>query len=171
MVSQRRKNTRLDGWDYASHSAYHVTFCTKNRACTLGRVVTESEIDGRDQCRHDEIRADHVVLSDLGKECDATIRNIASNSQDVKIWNYVVMPNHVHLLVELAEAAKRPLGSVIGNIKAKVTSWAKRNGMQHDIWQRGFHEHIIRGSEDFEHVWNYIETNPAKWADDQYHRP
>jgi len=37
------------------------------------------------------------------------------------------------------------------------------------IWQRNYHEHIIRNETDFNNIWNYIDTNPLHWQDDQLH--
>ena len=38
----------------------------------------------------------------------------------------------------------------------------------HDIWQRSFHEHVIRNAQDYREIWEYIDANPAKWAEDRY---
>ena len=38
----------------------------------------------------------------------------------------------------------------------------------HDIWQRSFHEHVIRNEQDYREIWEYIDQNPARWAEDRY---
>ena len=38
-----------------------------------------------------------------------------------------------------------------------------------DIWQRSFHNHIFRGEKDYLEIWNYIDTNPARWVDDCFY--
>ena len=38
-----------------------------------------------------------------------------------------------------------------------------------NIWQRFYHDHIIRGQADFEMIWNYIDTNPARWEQDCFY--
>ena len=38
-----------------------------------------------------------------------------------------------------------------------------------NIWQRSFHEHVIRGQRDYREIWEYIGQNPAKWAEDRYY--
>lgn len=38
------------------------------------------------------------------------------------------------------------------------------------IWQKGFYDHIIRDEADYLRIWDYIDTNPAKWAEDEYYR-
>ena len=37
------------------------------------------------------------------------------------------------------------------------------------IWQRSYHEHVIRNEKDYQEIWNYIEGNPSKWAEDRFH--
>jgi REP element-mobilizing transposase RayT len=53
---------------------------------------------------------------------------------------------------------------IINSLKSLAT---KEAGLP--LWQRGYYEHIIRGERDYSDIWNYIETNPAKWAEDQYY--
>ena len=37
------------------------------------------------------------------------------------------------------------------------------------MWQKLFHDHIIRGEKDYQKIWNYIEGNPMKWAEDCFY--
>ena len=53
---------------------------------------------------------------------------------------------------------------VIGALKSLVYQKVKK-----PIWQASFHDHIIRNDENFLEHWNYIETNPARWAEDEYY--
>ena len=39
----------------------------------------------------------------------------------------------------------------------------------YNIFQRSFHDHIIRGENDYLKIWNYIDTNPAKWEEDCFY--
>ncbi len=39
----------------------------------------------------------------------------------------------------------------------------------YSIWQRGYHDHIIRNAADYRRVWDYIDTNPARWREDCYY--
>ena len=44
----------------------------------------------------------------------------------------------------------------------------KRAGLS--LWQKSFHDHVIRSEADYLRVWNYIDVNPARWAEDEYFR-
>ncbi len=90
----------------------------------------------------------------------------------------VVMPNHVHLLVELAEVnsrydkegkrqhANQRIPQLISSLKRFTNRKVGRN-----LWQRSFYDHIIRDERDYVRVLEYIQTNPDKWLDDCYYIP
>ncbi len=89
------------------------------------------------------------------------------------------MPNHVHLLLRLeAERAIREsplqprqstLAKAIGSLK--MISSRKIRLLKPDlkVWQRSYYEHVIRSEQDYPEIWEYIDGNPAKWADDKYY--
>ncbi|MCL2375683.1 MAG: transposase, partial [Firmicutes bacterium] len=89
-----------------------------------------------------------------------------------EIIKYVIMPNHIHMLVVIddfwrsgATAPTTSLQQIVRNIKSFVTKWAKCS-----IWQKGFFDRVIRNQEECENIWNYIDTNPDKWYEDEYYR-
>ena len=86
----------------------------------------------------------------------------------VYIDHYVVMPNHVHILLRIdtdcGRAMHAPTASrVIQQMKGIVT---KQLGGS--IWQKSFYDEIVRSEQDYLAYWNYIEGNPSKWAEDKY---
>ena len=80
---------------------------------------------------------------------------------------YVVMPNHIHMILWIESgppgASAPTVSDAVGALKRLVN---RRLG--HDIWQRSFHEHVIRNEQDYREIWEYIDQNPAKWAEDRY---
>ena len=38
-----------------------------------------------------------------------------------------------------------------------------------NIWQRSYHDHILRSEADYLRVWEYMDTNPAKWREDCFY--
>ena len=44
---------------------------------------------------------------------------------------------------------------------------SKRAGIP--LWQKSFHDHVIRGEADYRRIWNYIDANPRKWREDCYY--
>lgn len=83
---------------------------------------------------------------------------------------YVVMPNHIHMIVRLpdGDGAMRTspptrLPAVVRHFKRRITQAVGVN-----IWQRSCHDHIIRNEEDCLRILEYIDTNPAGWREDCY---
>ena len=53
---------------------------------------------------------------------------------------------------------------VVKHMKAYVTKM-----IGYSIWQKSYHDHIIRNEADYPRIWNYIDTNPEKWREDRYY--
>ena len=64
----------------------------------------------------------------------------------------------------MISAPTKPLSTVIGSMKRAA---AKRAGIP--LWQKSFHDHVIRGEADYRRIWNYIDANPRKWREDCYY--
>ncbi len=93
------------------------------------------------------------------------------NSQydNVCIDKYVIMPNHIHLILEVKNDGMSQAPSPTNAIVPKFISLFKRYCNREygkNIFQRSFHDHIIRDENDYLKIWNYIDTNPQKWQED-----
>ena len=93
-----------------------------------------------------------------------TIREIPVRYPSVKLQQFVVMPNHIHLLL-LLEDGSPSISTIINQMKGAAT---KRIGRS--VWQKLFHDHIVRDEHEFLEIWQYIATNPARWLDDCFYR-
>ena len=152
-----RKANRLESFDYSAPGYYFITFCTEDHACILGRVTPNGE---RQQ--------GEMVLNPAGEIVRQAILNIPNSYPGVLLDKFVIMPNHVHLILALQEG-KAPLPSISRIVQQTKGLVTKRLGKQ--IWQIHFHDHIIRGEADYREIWEYIDNNPAKWALDRYYQP
>jgi REP element-mobilizing transposase RayT len=159
MELPKRKPNRLPNFDYSTPGAYFITICTKDRKCILGDVVGASIA-----------RPQSLQLSKYGTIVADTIHNIAKHYPAVSVDHFVVMPNHIHLLLQInTDANGRPMvaptiSTVIQQLKGVVT---KKIGKP--IWQKLYHDHVIRGEADYLKIWEYIENNPAKWKEDCFY--
>lgn len=165
MEQPKRKQNRIKEYDYSQNGAYFVTICTKNRKNTLCNIV------GEGLCA-----LPNIELTAIGKEIEKSIRYINENYQSVYVGKYVVMPNHIHLMIminrETGGDGTPPLQDIIGRFKSYTTNrFNEINDTENDIfWQRSFHDHIIRNERDHLEVWNYIDINPLKWEQDKYNK-
>ncbi|MCL2547055.1 MAG: transposase [Oscillospiraceae bacterium] len=151
-----RKCLRLSGFNYASAGHYYVTICVKDKHEVLGKIVGATR-DGRPR----------VCLSDIGQIVDGALIYYNENHPSIKIDNYVIMPNHIHAIVAIqngtGDRGRSPLQYIVRNLKSFVT---KQIG--YSIWQKSFHDRIIRNQEKYQRIWQYIDENPANWEEDDY---
>ena len=160
-----RKTNRIPEYDYSQNGAYFITICTENRKCILSRIdfPTKTTV-GATIGRPPSLR-----LTQAGKIVDQAIRDIETHYEAVTVDQYVVMPNHVHLLISIGCTNGRPMvaptiSRIVQQMKGAVTKQIGQN-----IWQRSFHDHVIRGDEDYRMIWQYIDANPALWEKDCFY--
>lgn len=152
-----RKPTRLKNYNYNSNGYYFVTICTKNKQKILCNIV------GEGLCALPSIKLSHI-----GDTVNKSIKYINENYNGVTVDKYVIMPNHIHLLIKTERQTggrgDPPLQEIIGRFKSFTT-----HKYGNTLWQRSFHDHIIRGEKDYLRIRNYIDTNPCKWKKDCFY--
>ncbi len=152
-----RKSPRLKDYDYSQNGYYFVTICTHKKQKILCKIV------GEGLCALPKI-----TLSEIGKITDKAITFINQNYETLSVDKYVIMPNHLHLIIKIDKQmgghGDPPLQNVIGYLKSFTTHKYGKT-----LWQRSFHDHIIRDEKDYLKIWNYIDTNPQKWGEDCFY--
>lgn len=58
------------------------------------------------------------------------------------------------------------LSQVIGAFKTTSSKWIHRAGLQDFVWQRSFHDRIIRNNDEYDVMREYVLLNPSRWAED-----
>jgi len=159
-VLPQRKNTRLQAYDYSSAGAYFITICTESRRTILSRIVGGGVLD-----------APHTVLSQYGKIAEKYIKQLDDFYDDIAVDSYVIMPNHIHIMVSVSEngASGTPPPTKQYSVISRFVSTFKRfcnKEYGENIWQRSFYDHIIRNQKDYEEHLRYIYENPFKWESD-----
>ncbi len=155
---------RLETWDYSSNGVYFVTFCTHRRKCLFGNV---------EQART-ALDSPKMILNGNGRACAGCIEATGTASRGTSVDVFVVMPNHVHLLIRIQDARpagpeyRSALASTVGRIKAATTRALRKQGYDRQVWQTGFYDHICRNEADYQRIYRYIETNPSKWLQDRF---
>ena len=155
-----RKNNRLAEYDYSSAGAYFITLCTKDKL-----QIFWSNFVGADIIRPQ----DKNHLSKCGLVADKVISDIPLHYPNVTVDKYVIMPNHIHMLLTIHETDGRiisapTISTVIGQMKRQISKLLGQS-----IWQKSFHDHIIRNQADYDSVWQYIDENPQKWQTDPFY--
>ena len=117
-----------------------------------------------------------LQLTDTGKVVEQHILS-ADRIPGFHVDKYVIMPNHIHMILRIdreaaysdsgpPRAAAPTVSDAVGALKRLVNRQVGEN-----IWQRSFHEHVIRNENDYLEIWEYIENNPVKWVEDRYYEP
>ena len=161
-----RRPTRLPCYDYSLPGHYFVTICTADKQKTLSAIIVG-----------EGLAPPEVRLSKIGKIAEEQILKISERFPLVTVEKHVIMPNHLHLLIRIDSediryeedsmggASPSPtLSDIICSLKSLTTKISKEKGLcNKTLWQRSFHDHIIRNEKDYMVRWDYIENNPALW--------
>ena len=163
MELPKRKPNRLKDFDYNTPGYYFITICTQGKRCILGQIVGGGALD-----------APQMQLSATGEIVDQHILG-GNLIPGVTVEKYVIMPNHIHILLQITEdavggmpKATSPTGAVIPRFVAALKRFCNADA-DASLFQRSFHDHIIRGEQDYLKIWQYIDSNPAKWTEDCFY--
>ena len=145
----KRKSPRIPEYDYSTPNYYFITICTANKKCIFGKPG---------------------ILNRFGKLAEDCLLKISAINPDVRIDKYVIMPNHVQVIMVITDdGCQKNIPQIVGQYKMAVTKKIRSIHPEMQVWQRSFHDHIVRNQERYELIWMYIENNPLKWEDDCFY--
>jgi REP element-mobilizing transposase RayT len=161
-----RHSLRLQEYDYSRAGFYFITICTQNRECLFGDIE-----DG------------YMRLNAQGRIVCEAWYDLPNHYDHVKLDKFVIMPNHFHGVVILnrdatvgagfkpAPTTRHAVPEIIRGFKTfssrRINEMRESPGTK--VWQRNYHEHIIRTEESYIEISEYIQTNPLKWHLDKYY--
>jgi REP-associated tyrosine transposase len=171
--NHHRRSIRLRDYDYRQNGVYFVTICTLNREHTFGDITDDGKMIAN--------RFGDIVI-----EC---WNAILLHYPQVETDAFVLMPNHLHGIIVISDAAvgarhvlplptpqtatfrhplARSLSSIVGAFKSAVTKHVNilQDTPGAPLWQRNFYDQIIRNESMLHAIRQYIESNPANWAFD-----
>lgn len=152
MILPKRIHPRLTGFDYSSEGDYFLTLCAAKRIDMFSKILKKQ--NGIDLSAV-------VELTALGKIIDQYIVSIPNAYPGVQITSYIIMPDHVHMIVRLprrAESSRPTVSQIVGAFK-RLTNRA----CGQILWQASYYDHIIRNEQDLHTRIEYIETNPLRY--------
>ena len=101
-----------------------------------------------------------------------SLNNINDHYPMVYVDKYVIMPNHIHVILRIDkpldfELGGRPMAvptisTVINQFKGYVS---KKSGFH--VWQGRFYDRVLRNEWEYRNAWQYIENNPENWENDE----
>jgi len=191
---KNRKRNRMKGFDYSSNNIYFVTICVQNMVCCLGEIIISEGANGDERVGRNQgagndlpilndglpnIKTQKMVLNRFGLVVDEQLRWLENQYKYVILHNFVVMPNHVHAIIEIdslkikyiaAENAEenvikiKSLSSLIGAFKTTSSKKIHELGFLNFSWKRSFHDSIISNKRSYTNRYNYIDNNPQQWV-------
>jgi len=155
-----RKRTRKPDIDYSQPGFYFVTICTKEKEEILGKVIGEK-----------------MELNDYGRIVQKCWLALPDHYPCCRLHEFVVMPNHVHGIIEIAAvpnvgAGLQPARSYsLTEIIRAFKTFSSRAINQKYLdglfqWQRSFHDRVIRDKGELAAIARYIVENPRNWSAD-----
>ncbi len=159
-----RKHNRLAEFDYSQTGYYFVTICTHNMISYFGKIFRGK-----------------MILNNCGQIAQTKLLELQKRYNYVEIDQFVVMPNHVHVIIiidsykpkdkkriggdlPLRHLEKiKSLSELVGVFKTTSSKNIHQNGLQGFKWQRSFYDRIIRNDDELFKIRKYIELNPLKW--------
>ena len=174
-----RKSIRIPEYDYSTPGAYFITVCTHNRECLFGDIV-----DGE------------MHLNAFGDTVVEQWARTAEMRPRIHLDEFIVMPNHIHGILMMSDTGARrgTLQRAPTNIQVSVEQFGKptsdtiptivrlfkstttkqinelRKTPGVAVWQRNYHENVIRNDASLIRIRAYIANNPAQWTLDQDHK-
>jgi len=183
-----KHSRRWAAWDYTQPAAYFVTICTHERGCLFGRISDEimhinpfGRVATEEWHRSEALRAEvhldafvvmpnHVhgivVIAPPGEDAPTNPRGCTVSA--VATHRAASLPGTKRTNVD-----PKSLGAFVRAYKSAVTRGInqRRQTVGARVWQRNYHDHIIRTARSWHRIRRYIETNPARWADDTHYQP
>lgn len=178
----KHNSLRLQNYDYSQPGMYFVTICAKDRQSLFTHPMgTNLKADvGADLCvrpnNNNDNNNNHIQLNDVGLFVKHWWYELPNKFPTIKIDEYVIMPNHVHGIIDIAETGTHigaPLHRVVQWFKTMTSNdyfkYIKQNGLPETgkLWQRNYYEHVIRNEIDLNYTREYIVNNPTQWANDE----
>ena len=158
IVRTRRSSPRLSSYDYAQENYYFITACVRDRKCLFGHV-TRGE----------------MVSNSFGAIVTNCWYDLPHHYHEIHLDGFVLMPNHVHGIVSIHGDAPDGSRAALSEIVRAFKSYSARRINEvretpgQPVWQRSFYDHIIRNDADLERIRDYVEHNPARWAEDRFY--
>ena len=105
----------------------------------------------------------------MGKAAEENLLMISIRNPGIRLDKFVVMPNHIHAILDIRDSGQADLNVVIRQYKMSVTKKVRQRVPDFQVWQRSYHDHVIRNQAGYEKIWTYIENNPLKWEEDCFY--
>lgn len=181
-----RKSIRLKGYDYSQVGLYFITLCCQDRAHLFGHIKNDEMIlndagkmvemewmNLKNRFPHIELNEFVTMPNHFHGILEIVGATLVVAQNDIDAQNKNRQPQENGQPQGIAPAPKT-VGDMMDAFKSITTveyirgvkklDWQPFDGK---IWQRNYWEHIIRNSDEYQRIAEYIITNPQEWKNDK----
>ena len=160
----KRKPNRLEKFDYGAGYSYFITICTQNREKILSDIIVG-----------EGLAPPEIKTTQIGDIVEKQLLLLETRFQNLKIENYVIMPNHLHIIfslfVETRGTSPSPtICDIICSFKSQCARECRKIDFEGKLFQRSYYDHVIRNKKDYEEISTYIYNNPVNWETDELYK-
>ena len=174
---KHNKLQRMVGHDYRGKGIYMITLCTEQRKAVLGTLHNSDEWH----------ELPWVEPSELGRNVILAWRDTQHYYPKVKVIAYQLMPDHFHGILYVTEDIQQHLGQIVNGFKIGCNRAVRRLSAKAEarplptptmvaqqplslpLWKKGYHDRILRGRGQLQHMINYVHDNPRRlWIKRQH---
>ena len=138
--------------DYQSRCIYHITLKKAKGVRVFGNLCGD--------CQNAAIER-----SQLGKIIEKHIRKIYALNPAIRLLQYSIMPDHVHLLIFVASPIEMHLGKYISKLKILIyQDFREMTGDAVSIFEEDFYDCILYRNRSLDTLYRYLRDNPRRLA-------
>ena len=180
---KKQKQYRLYNFDYSQDGNYFITIVTKDREHFFGKIVNKEMI----YTPIGEFVKKNILKFYVDEKLDNPYQNnfyfINNNLTLIGITEWAVLPNHIHLIIEIINKVQKVYTDITGlsplstgsassfanHFKGYIKKWCTENNFNDFNWQSRFHDRVIRNAPEYEQIAKYIQNNVLNWDTDDLH--
>lgn len=147
-------NHRAPWHDYTERRIYHITLKKRPGIPYFGSLAGDWRLPkgvfGRS----------YIKASPLGSIIKSCLNDLKSIHPALKLFQYALMPDHLHLLLSVEESLDEILGRKLGTFKVMVNNRANLEG----VFEKGFNDQILTTTRNLDTIYDYLRDNPYRLA-------
>lgn len=147
-------NTRARWHDYRQKGLYHLTLLKAPLTPAFG------SLSGNQTIPVGTPGSSFITASPTGKAIKLALLELTSIHPALRLYQYALMPDHLHLLVRVESGLDEILGRKIAIFK----TIANKNANMEQVFAKGFNDQILSSSRNLDAVYRYLRENPYRLA-------
>ncbi|MDE6653877.1 MAG: hypothetical protein K2K37_05770 [Muribaculaceae bacterium] len=154
MAKRWSGNNRAPWHDYTQRQIYHITLKKSPEAMAFGMLAGDWRLNPG------TTGSSYIQASPLGRIIKGCLREISAIYPALRIYQYALMPDHLHLILSVESTLDEILGRKLAAFKVMVN---KRSGIS-GVFEKGFNDQILTTTRNLNQIYTYLRDNPRRLA-------